>query len=180
MKALLEVRQSTNASSKEDIVDSAILCIKAGNFESLKSEFINSRINDRSKSAFKVVEEILKVTQNNISFNEEKITSIDFSKDKDQKGVLLAADFLQESGAIDKTIHILNKYFENHSCTYSIINQLYDMYNRLGDSSQSHKVLNESIESSCDDQKSFEIFIDNLINEGFTKKAEQLLRRERQ
>jgi tetratricopeptide (TPR) repeat protein len=173
-KNAFEVRRKINATSEYDIVDSAICAYKAGNFEALKSELANLKLIDLSNAIIKIFEEIIQANQSQVSISEEKISSINFSKDESQKGILLAADILQETGAFDKAIHILNKYVENHSFTHSILNRLYDVYISAGDSSQSLKILNESIEIGCDDQKSFEIFIDNLINEGYTRKAEQL------
>ena len=65
----------------------------------------------------------------------------------------------------------------NSSFSCSIINRLYFYFQEMGEREKSRLILKNNIENACNDQKSFEIYINNLIQSGEIDNAEQLLKK---
>ncbi|MDP2965770.1 MAG: tetratricopeptide repeat protein [Pelolinea sp.] len=176
-KGALEIRKGINTTNDNDIIDEAVCAYYAGNLEVLESLISENRIEIQSSSTILLLREILKNGEGQISNFEERVIPRVFIRENDQKGILLIADHLQDAGEYDKAIQVLEEYVRNSLFSFSIVNRLHDLYQRTGDSEKSRLVMDADLENECSDQKTFEIYVENLIHSGNIDKADQFLAR---
>ena len=170
-----ELRKSINITNDQDLCDTFLSAYYAGKIDALKSLIKDDRQLTHSSRLSLLLHEIANENSEQIILLSESLEPSDFSNERDKKYFLLIANYLIRNGEVNKAIKILEDCVKNSSINCSIINHLYSYYQIKGESEKSRTILDAYCNQNNYDQKSFEVYIDSLIQIGEFEKADELL-----